>query len=110
MTVEEWHAEGERRFGKDYSRWKFKCPSCWHVASVQNWKDAGAPEGGVAFSCIGRYTGATGRNAFKQAGGPCNYTGGGIFKINPITVIEPNGYEHRIFEFAPSEDIKSERE
>lgn len=51
------HAEGQRRFGTDPLEWQFVCPSCGHVASVKDWKTAGAPEGAVAFSCVGRYTG-----------------------------------------------------
>lgn len=56
MTHAEWLAEATRRFGDDPMAWKFVCPSCGHIASVQDWKDAGAPEGAVAFSCIGRYS------------------------------------------------------
>lgn len=27
-SLEAWKAEGERRFGKDILKWKFKCPMC----------------------------------------------------------------------------------
>ena len=50
-----WLAEAERRFGKDPLRWRFVCPSCGHVASVQDYKDVGAPVECVGFSCIGRW-------------------------------------------------------
>lgn len=89
MTFEEWIAEGTRRFGADQKDWQFICPSCDHVASVQDWLDAGAPEGAIAFSCIGRYSGDdndSASKAFKNAGGPCNYTGGGLFALNPILI------------------------
>ncbi len=80
----EYYAEAERRFGSDVMGWKFKCPVCGHVASVADYKNAGAPDGAVGFSCIGRYVGAK-REAFGGTGpGPCNYAGGGLFKLNPV--------------------------
>lgn len=84
MTKKEWEAEGQRRFGDDIMKWKFVCPSCGHVASVQDWKDAGATEGQVAFSCVGRHV----ENAKEmcQKPGPCNYAGGGLIGLNPIEV------------------------
>ena len=104
MTHDEWLAEAQRRFGDDPMAWQFVCPSCGHVASVKDWKDAGAPEGAVAFSCLGRYTGdrkSAEDKAFKQGGGPCNYTGGGLFRLNPVAVDLGDGGEPRqTFAFA----------
>lgn len=85
MTRDEWHAEGQRLFGDDIMQWKFVCPACGHVASVQDWKDAGATEGAVAFSCVGRYLPVC-RDAFAEGKGPCNYAGGGLIGLNPIDV------------------------
>jgi len=100
----EWKAEGQRMFGEDKRTWRFVCPSCGHIASVQDWMDAGAPDGAVAFSCIGRYTGdgkVAADKAFKHAGGPCNYTGGGLFGLNPVEVYFEDGSEPiRAFAFA----------
>jgi hypothetical protein len=103
LTREEWIAAAKDRYGENSHDWKFRCPSCGHVASVKDWKDAKAPEGAVAFSCVGRYSqaledGAT--SAFKGKGGPCNYTGGGLFKLNPVTVVAEDGSEHTMFDFA----------
>jgi predicted RNA-binding Zn-ribbon protein involved in translation (DUF1610 family) len=103
MTIEEWKAEGLRLFGSDKLAWKFVCPSCGHQTTVKDWRDAKAPEGAVAFSCVGRYQHADGTKAFKKAGGPCNYAGGGLFKLNPITVIDEGGAEHQVFDFARRE-------
>lgn len=104
MTHAAWKAEGLRRFGADPRAWQFVCPSCGHIASVADWKAAGAPDGAVAFSCIGRYTGdgnAAADKAFKHAGGPCNYTGGGLFRLNPVEVDFEDGNEPmRAFAFA----------
>lgn len=99
MTVEEWRAEGKRRFGVDEMQWRWKCPSCGHVASTQDYKDAGAASGVVGYSCIGRYLPEC-KEAFGGPGsGPCNYAGGGLIGINPVEVVA-DGHTHRMFEFA----------
>lgn len=99
LTYEEWRAEAESKFGPDELNWKWECPSCGHVCSTQDYKDAGARSGHVGFSCIGRFKG--GRDAFgKKDGGPCNYAGGGLICINPVTVIDVAGNEHHVFAFA----------
>lgn len=104
VTEAEWRAEGRALFGEDTAKWKFVCPSCGHVTSVEEWKKAGATDGEVAYNCIGRRTGerhVTEKKAFKKAGGPCNYTGGGLFKLNPVTVVLADGSgEDTCFEFA----------
>ena len=99
-TLEEWRAKAAELFGTDFMKWKFVCPVCRHVASVQDWKDAGAPEDAAAFSCIGRWAGVSPRVAKGDIGpngipgeGPCNYAGGGLFKLNPVTVVDPDGIE-----------------
>lgn len=99
---EEWLKEGKQLFGEDTIQWVFVCPSCGHVTKVEDWKEAGAPEEAVAFSCVGRWQGADGTNTFKKSGGPCNYAGGGLFGLNPVKVQAPNGKSHDVFEFAPA--------
>lgn len=83
MTHYEWYAEGRRLFGEDVMQWAFACPACGHVARTQDWKEAGAPESAVAYSCIGRWVGAK-RGALGGGEGPCNYAGGGLIGLNPI--------------------------
>ena len=102
-TLAEWHAEATRRFGKEASGWKFVCPSCGHVASIMDWRDAGAEAGAVAFSCIGRYLKKKAKEAFRKGRGPCNYAGGGLIRLNPVKVITPEGTEHEVFDFALQE-------
>ena len=97
LTHEEWVKEAEAKFGKDPLGWRFVCPSCGHVASVADWKTAGATEGEVAFSCVGRHIEAA-HDAFHGPG-PCNYAGGGLIRLNPVTVAF-EGKEHDVFEFA----------
>lgn len=100
IAVEEWLRRARALFGDDQAAWRFVCPSCGHVASVADWRDAGAPENTVAFSCVGRWLGADDAKTFRNAGGPCMYAGGGLFGINPIAVVDEQGRIHRVFAFA----------
>lgn len=101
-TREQWLAEARRRFGLDALDWRFACPVCGHAASAWDWRAAGAPEGAVGFACVGRWLPAA-RDAFGGEGpGPCNYTGGGLFRLNPVTV-EHEGETFQIFAFAEPE-------
>lgn len=104
MAHAEWVAEGTSRFGTDDPlEWLFVCPVCGHVAKGKDWKDVGAPPGAVAFSCVGRWLKAC-RDAFSESSepGPCNYAGGGLFQLNPVSVVMPDGQVHQAFEFAES--------
>lgn len=51
-SVEEWKAEATRRFGPDMLKWRFRCPMCGHVASVQDFKDAGAKSPSCAYQGV----------------------------------------------------------
>ena len=93
MTKEEWEAEGKRRFGPDRMKWKFRCPVCKRTTSVQEWKDAGASEGEIGFSCVGRH-----RDDVE-----CDYAGGGLFRLNPVAV-EHEGNTFHFFDFAEEND------
>jgi hypothetical protein len=96
-TSAEWLDEAKELFGDDQLNWRFRCPACGHEASVGDWRDAGAPQSAVAFSCIGRWL-LSPRDAFADGPGPCNYAGGGLIGLNPIEVV--NGDERiRVFDF-----------
>lgn len=97
-TWEEFVAEGKRRFGEDMMDWKFVCPSCGHVTAIRDWQKAGAEEGEVAFSCVGRHISGS-KDILCQPPGPCNYAGGGLFLLNPVIVVR-DGIEHNMFDFA----------
>lgn len=97
MTLDEYKAEAIKRFGEDIMQWKFKCPICGNVASAQDYKEAGAPGGAVGFSCIGRWKDGS-RSAFStETGQPCDYAGGGLIRMNPISI---DGEEIGLFELA----------
>ena len=107
MSIDEWNKAGEKLFGEDRMRWRFKCPSCGWVARTQDYRDAGAPAGAVGFSCIGRYLDQEPANMFDKPRipRPCNYAGGGLIGLNPIDVYEIQEGEKvsllHVFQFAP---------
>lgn len=102
LTLAEWMAEGERRFGKDMMDWQFVCPSCGNLAKPEEFRRfeaAGATPNSVTCECIGRYTGAKGAfDASKHK--PCNYAGYGLFALSPVRVIQSDGHETHAFGFA----------
>ncbi len=103
IPYDEWALKALRRFGADPLAWRFVCPSCGHVASVADWRAAGAPEGAVAFSCVGRWTGGDDEQTFQGKGGPCTYAGGGLIGLNPVRVIAPDGTPRDIFAFVETD-------
>ena len=98
-NLEAWKAEGKKRFGDNVDDWRFVCPACGHIASVADYKQADMPAGTIGFSCIGRADMDTAADAFTGGGGPCNYAGGGLFKINPVVIGDES--EYTLFDFAP---------
>lgn len=71
MTYAEWEAKGLELFGPDQMSWRFVCPCCRHIQSIQECKDAGGPDSALAFSCIGRWSGTSVRRSGK---GPARAT------------------------------------
>jgi hypothetical protein len=101
LSVEEWVAEATRRFGSDARQWRFVCPCCGNVQRPEEfrpYKDQGASPETAYMNCIGRYDGH-GNNSILSGEKPCNYTSGGLFNFNPLTVIMPDGKEIRVFAF-----------
>lgn len=97
FSRKEWEAEGIKRFGTDKMDWRFVCPACGHVASVRDYYKAGAKESQTAFNCIGRYLKGTKGEFMKNKKQPCNYTGGGLFQLNPVSI---DNSEDRLFDFS----------
>lgn len=99
MTFNAWRTEGERRFGPDRNLWRFVCPACGHVASWADWKAVGAPEGAEGFACVGRWTQGSRSAMYANGPGPCDYTGGGLFQLNPV-LVQKDGESTTFFAFA----------
>ncbi len=100
-SVKDWRSEGERRFGPDTLKWKFRCPMCGHIASVQDFKDAGARSHNSAYlECLGRYTGKESPRKGDSSG--CNWAAYGLFGIpaeHDTIITEPDN-EIDVFPFA----------
>jgi hypothetical protein len=106
MTHDEWLAEGERRFGGDVRDWKFVCPVCGEVQSIRDFEEKTKLKREeirtvIAFSCIGRWTEGP-SNEMGSGKRPCNYAGGGLFRLNPVAV-EHEGQTLHVFAFAEAE-------
>lgn len=101
----DWIADGTKRFGENRRNWRFVCPLCDYEASAQDWLDLGASQGSIGFACVGRWypddkpvQGAFGGQ--KKKGQPCDYTGGGLFALNPIRVVTDDDKVIDCFNFA----------
>lgn len=103
QTLKEWLDEGKERFGDDFLKWRFKCPACGHVASGQDFKDAGADPNDMYQACIGRHNGkgADGMKG-KDEGFGCNWAAFGLFGnlSKGRVVVTPEGKEVEVFDFA----------
>jgi len=109
LTHEEWLAEAAEKFGEDPKGWKFVCPSCNTVQSFQDFKEKTKLDDEriwtvLGFSCIGRWVGHEVKDILTKGGGPCNYAGGGLFRLNPVIVTVKDGEPQQVFEFAPVVD------
>lgn len=90
-TKEEWLALGEKLFGKNFEKWKFKCPKCGNVASGQEFKNADQNPNAMYCECIGRHVKGKG----------CDWAAYGLFDICKVHV---DG--NPVFEFAIKEEEK----
>lgn len=103
QSLNEWTEEGKKRFGEDFTKWKFKCPACGHVASGQDFKDLKAVPNDMYQICIGRINGkGTDGMKSKDEGYGCNWAAYGLFGNlgKGRIVITPEGKEIEIFDFA----------
>ena len=100
ITQDEFLAECKQRFGPRARDWKFVCPACGTVQSVEQLADAVIASGGtkddvhgyIAFSCIGRFTkqgdaGISAKNKGKPWDKGCNWTLGGLLRIHTLEVL-----------------------
>ena len=92
LTLAEWRALAEPKFGADIKKWKFKCCNCGQSQSLQEFIDAGVndPYQKFYFSCIGRWVDNRG----------CKWTLGGLFQIHDTEVVNEEGNTVAVFEFA----------
>lgn len=108
ISLEQFQAELKAQNAPSRAYLVFRCPLCEALQCGQDLIDAGAGatfeevETKTGFSCVGRWTGAgTPRN--KPDGQPCNWTLGGLFRLNKLNVETPEG-SHPFFEVANPEE------
>ena len=109
IDVKDWMAEGKALFGDEPLDWKFVCPNCGHIQTMRDFlelREAGIYKKTLQqayYSCIGRFDT---RIKEKDVGtildrkSPCNYTLGGLFPFCKTVVIDEEGKENLVFEFA----------
>lgn len=92
----------------------FRCPMCKTLQSGADLIRAGAGatfdevERYLAFSCLGRFTGAPSPRK-EPDGKPCNWTLGGLFTVHSLEVVTPDGKHHPRFDLASKEDADAHR-
>lgn len=90
----------------------FVCPLCRTVQSPRSLIAAGAgPDFDSVqryrgFSCVGRFTGASGPRK-EPDGQPCNWTLGGLFQLHKLEVVTDDGQAHPHFEVATPEQAQA---
>lgn len=92
IAYEDWVKTGEELFGKNPRAWKFKCPRCGSVQTMEDFTEIGfaKPQQVVHYSCIGRWKDGVG----------CDWTLGGLFKIHTVEILMPSGDVRPSFEYA----------
>lgn len=93
LTLKEWQAQGQTRFGLDVDDWKFMCPNCGHIQSRRDWLALGMEQAQadryLGYSCIGRWLNPLEAVEFGELskGFGCRYTGNHNPNISPFQVI-----------------------
>ena len=108
MSKADWLKRGEELFGPLARDWRFVCPSCGNIQTLLEVVEAGGKEESGYFNCIGRYLDKCGDIGSDTP--PCNYTSGGIIRLNTMFVITDDGKEHPVFRFDESPDINEASE
>lgn len=89
MTKEDWQALGTQLFGPNMMEWRFVCPACGNIASVEDfasYKEQGANPNSATCECIGRYDGH--EAVVMGTAKPCNYAGYGLIDLCPVRVMD----------------------
>jgi hypothetical protein len=76
LTREEWNALGEKLFGVDRLKWRFRCPACrraWSAEDFRPFKNEGATPDIATQECRGRWTGG------REGPDRCDWSAFGLF-------------------------------
>lgn len=113
MTLDEYKAAVKAQ-GVETEHIAVKCPRCETIQSGADLIAAGAGldfddvERYLAFSCVGRFTGA-GSPRVVPDGKPCNWTLGGLFSLHKLEVVTPDGKTHPRFEVATPAEAQAHK-
>lgn len=117
LTLSEHHAELKAQGVADNADLAFRCPCCSTIQSARSLIKAGAGadfaavQPYIAFSCVGRFTGAGPHRNEEPDGQGCDWTLGGLFRIHTLVVITDDGEPHPQFEPAtPAEARRLEQQ
>ena len=112
LTIPEFHAVLRDQGVSSREHLAFKCPMCGTIQSAADLIKAGAGkqfedvEKFLAFSCVGRFTGAKYHNDVKPGDG-CDWTLGGLFKTHKLEIIDTEGERHPRFQLATPEEARA---
>lgn len=115
MTLEQFHEALRSQGVPAKEDLAFVCPRCGTVQSARDLIKAGAGETFddverfLAFSCVGRWTGA-GSPREAPDGKPCNWTLGGLFRLHKLEVTLPDGETTPRFQPASPEQAQEHME
>lgn len=90
-----WKEKARKLFGENVFAWKFECPQCKYVQSVQQCLTAGMRMDQIAVHCVGGFIKMRRSNGVALHG--CDYSPGELFDVNPIHI---EGREQNVFRFA----------
>lgn len=84
ITEKEWRDKGNELFGGEQTNWRFQCPACGNVASIEmakeKWPEVKGKGWNPSSECIGRYTDKV----------KCDWAAYGLF-AGPLFVKENGG-------------------
>ena len=110
ISVEEFHSEIKAQGAAAKEDITFRCPVCGTLQSARDLIAAGAGEAFddvekfLAFSCVGRWTGAGPHRKDAPPGKGCDWTLGGLFQLHKLEVVTDDGEAHPRFEPAPPKE------
>lgn len=113
MSLEEFQAACKAQ-APSHDQIVFLCPMCRTPQTARDLIAAGAGdtfdevERYLAFSCVGRFTGAPSPRR-EPDGKPCDWTLGGLFGLHRMEVLTPDGKAHPRFELAGREEANAHR-
>jgi len=105
ILVSDWENRARSFYGADQMAWKFRCPACGHVQTVEDfrrYKDRGATPDGAYKNCIGRFMDDS-EGTLMNKKSPCDYAIYGLLQLGGYNVILPDGKTVRTFPFADDE-------